>query len=153
MITLVVVGLISITAITTLSGSLLREVSVRNDHFRSIALMAASSEIGAQVREVNSNDPEADDPIILDLFSTVGSDREFELEIGNSNPTNPILTSISNTDITSAGIEAEISTSFPCPGSSIGSVNVMLGSLRVESSVASTGFVSSQQRDFVYCWP
>ncbi|MEM6988410.1 MAG: hypothetical protein AAF499_17985 [Pseudomonadota bacterium] len=151
MITIVVVIVISITALATLGKSLVREVMTRNDQYRLMALSAASSEIGAHVRTLNSNAPDADDVLILDLVSTVGVDREFELEMGT--PAHPILTGQGHAQVNGVQIDGEIVTNMACPGSSIGSVNVLLGTLHAQSSVADTGVVSSQQQHFLYCWP
>jgi len=152
LVTLVIVFLVTMAVMSTMGGVSHQEVSTRNYQFRQSVFTAASSELGAQIREVNINDYDDDDTIILDLMSTRGTSREYELSMGTQ--FNPLKTTPPpHLAISSVTLDGEMAKAVPCPGESIGSTKVLMGTIGAHAELADTGIQSTQNQHFLYCWP
>lgn len=151
-VTLSVVFLVTVAVMATMGGVSHQEVINRNHQFRLSVVTAASSELGAQIRDVNNNDYDQDDPMILDLLSTRGVSRDYELAIGDS--FNPLKnTAPPHIAVSSVSVSGEMAKAVPCPGESIGSTKVLMGTLQARAELADTGIQSTQKQHFLYCWP
>lgn len=150
-VTMVVVFLISVAVMSTLGGMGHQEENTRNHQFRLAALTAAASEISAQINVVNQNSYDEDDQIILDLLNTRGVERDYELDLGSSS--NPVLTNPPHVTVKDVSISAEMARSVPCPGESIGTTKVLMGTIHARAELADTGIQSTQKQHFLYCWP
>ncbi len=148
-VTMMVVFLITVTVMMSMGGLNHQDVMSRNDQLRVNAIFAASSEIGAHIKEVNANSHEADDELILDLLATRGVARRYDLQMEASDQ----RTSIPHAVISNLAIDADLATSVACPGESIGNTKVLLGTIHANAAMADTGIRSNQQQHFLYCWP
>ncbi|MFK8079405.1 MAG: hypothetical protein AB8B97_03900 [Granulosicoccus sp.] len=151
LVTLIVVLLVTIAVMGTMRGIGHEEVMTRNHQFRLNVVTAASSEVGSQIYDVNSNNYDEDDKIILELLSTRGVTREHELPIGTE--TTPLkIPQPPHVTLSKVEINGEIVKAVPCPGESIGTTKVLMGTIQARASMADTGIQSSQKQHFIYCW-
>lgn len=151
LITLTIVFMVSVVVFASINGANHRENMTRNLQFRIAAVTAASSEMGAHIHQVNKNPSDDDDEVVIDLLGTVGDDREFELDLGSTD--HPLLTDVPHAQLSGVRIDGNMTTHTACPGSSIGAVNVMMGTIHAQADLGDSGIRSSQQQHFIYCWP
>ncbi len=152
LVTSIIILLISIAVILSMGGLNHQEIMSRNDQFRLTAVVSASSEISAQIQGVNSNNYNNDDQIILDLLGSSGIDRDFEMAIEDGTA-NPILTNTPHTIISGVSIDGEMANGVPCPGQSVGTTKVLMGTIHARAQLGDSGIESTQRQHFLYCWP
>ncbi len=148
-VTLMVVFLITVSVFMSMGGLNHQDIMARNDQLRVNALFAASSEISAHIKDVNSNSHEQDDALIMGLLDTNGLVKRYELGIDED----AHRTSIPQAVISDVSIDANLATSVACPGESIGTTKVLLGTVYARAEMGETGIQSNQQQHFLYCWP
>ncbi len=142
---LTVIGLVAMGDLLVQSGT------IRNEQFQQRVFYAVASEVNAQIRVVNDNSYDDDDPLIDSLLDRRVSSNEYEL------PVTPIAATPATVQMQNVEIKAARNDLLGCSGESIGRVNVLMGTIdasgRLNDGKPNQGIRSTQRQRFVYCWP
>lgn len=151
LVTMVALLILTIIGMVSMGDLLVQSGTVRNEQFRQRIFYAVSSEVNANIRTVNQNSFNDDDPLIVSLLDNRVAGNQFEL---TSAPMTAAPATVQMQDVV---ITASRNDLLGCMGESVGRVRVLAGwidaSGRLDDGKPNQGIRSNQRQRFVYCYP
>lgn len=151
LVALVALVILTVVGLVVMGDLLVQSGTIRNEQFRQRVFYATNSEVNANIRTVNQNSFNDDDPLVIDLLDNRVGSNEFEITVA------PITTAPATVLMEDVEISASRNDLLGCMGESVGRVKVLAGTIeassRLDDGRLNQGIRSVQRQRFIYCWP
>ncbi len=151
LVAMVALLILTVFGLVTMGELLIQSGTIRNEQFKQRVFYAASSELNANIKTVNQNPSNDDDPLINSLLDNKQGVNLYELS------SSPVVTQPSTVQMDNVVMRASRNDLLGCSGETIGRVKVLAGAIDVSARLSdqkrNQGIRSNQRQRFVYCWP